>query len=130
MKQAAPAGLPDEPKLYDADGYRCETGVEPRFVLVQSYELLHLAATEQMASTKQEVAAWMIKNSFATGHGDSVADLLKELDWQIAALQANAALLIEAYRAYKAGLAQGGDKPNRGYIDVFLAIDAEKGTQS
>lgn len=32
---------------------------------------------------KEPLAAWMIANSFATGHGDTVEDLLKELKWQI-----------------------------------------------
>lgn len=30
-----------------------------------------------------EIANWMIARGFATGHGDSVADLLTELEWQI-----------------------------------------------
>jgi len=38
-----------------------------------------LAAHDQ----KVPLAAWMIENSFATGHGDTVEDLLKELKWQI-----------------------------------------------
>jgi hypothetical protein len=38
-----------------------------------------------LASHDQKVplAAWMIANSFATGHGDTVEELLKELKWQI-----------------------------------------------
>jgi hypothetical protein len=31
----------------------------------------------------EKLAAWMIANSFATGHGDSFDDLLNELSWQI-----------------------------------------------
>lgn len=34
-------------------------------------------------SERQEVADWMINHGFATGHGDSVADLLGELEWQL-----------------------------------------------
>jgi hypothetical protein len=30
------------------------------------------------------LAAWMIQRSYATGHGDTIEDLLKELEWQIA----------------------------------------------
>jgi len=30
-----------------------------------------------------EIAQWMMARGFSTGHGDSVADLLKELEWQI-----------------------------------------------
>ena len=30
------------------------------------------------------VADWMTKHGYATGHGDTIADLLKELEWQLA----------------------------------------------
>ena len=32
---------------------------------------------------REKLAAWMIANSYATGHGDMVEDLLGELGWQI-----------------------------------------------
>ena len=35
------------------------------------------------AAEREKVAAWMIKKGYATGHGDSVEDLLHELEWQI-----------------------------------------------
>lgn len=34
-------------------------------------------------SEKETVANWMIANGFSTGHGDSAADMLNELAWQI-----------------------------------------------
>ena len=37
--------------------------------------------------TKQELAKaimWMMDKGYATGHGDSVVDLLQELEWQVA----------------------------------------------
>lgn len=40
-------------------------------------------ATLVAAAEREKVAAWMINRSYATGHGDAVEDLLKELDWQI-----------------------------------------------
>ena len=33
---------------------------------------------------REKVAAWMRARSYATGHGDTVEDLLKELEWQVA----------------------------------------------
>jgi hypothetical protein len=36
---------------------------------------------------KEKLAAWMIGNSFATGHGDTMDDLLKELEWQVQELR-------------------------------------------
>ena len=35
------------------------------------------------AAEREKAAAWMIARGYATGHGDSVEDLLQELDWQI-----------------------------------------------
>ena len=32
---------------------------------------------------REKLAAWMMRQGFATGHGDTTEDLLKELDWQI-----------------------------------------------
>lgn len=31
---------------------------------------------------REALAQWMLKNSYATGHGDTIEDLLSELDWQ------------------------------------------------
>lgn len=36
-----------------------------------------------VAAEREKVAAWMTQRSYATGHGDTTEDLLKELDWQI-----------------------------------------------
>lgn len=35
----------------------------------------------------EKLAAWMLANSFATGHGDTMEDLLGELDWQVKELR-------------------------------------------
>ena len=35
------------------------------------------------AAERNKLAAWMIERGYATGHGDTTEDLLKELDWQI-----------------------------------------------
>jgi len=32
---------------------------------------------------REKVAAWMMRQGYATGHGESIEDLLKELEWQI-----------------------------------------------
>ena len=36
------------------------------------------------AAEREKVAAWMMQRGYATGHGDTVEDLLKELEWQVA----------------------------------------------
>ena len=33
---------------------------------------------------RAKLALWMMSQGYATGHGDTVEDLLKELEWQIA----------------------------------------------
>ena len=38
-------------------------------------------------SDKEKLAQWMIKKGLATGHGDTIEDLLQELEWQIAEKQ-------------------------------------------
>ena len=35
------------------------------------------------AQEREKVAAWMMERNYATGHGDTIEDLLKELAWQI-----------------------------------------------
>jgi hypothetical protein len=38
---------------------------------------------EDAAEERNKLAQWMIQHSYATGHGDTMEDLLKELEWQI-----------------------------------------------
>jgi TPR repeat protein len=35
-----------------------------------------------IAAEREKVAKWMIEKGYATGHGDTVEDLLKALEWQ------------------------------------------------
>ena len=35
------------------------------------------------AAEREKVALWMTERGYATGHGDTIEDLLTELDWQI-----------------------------------------------
>ena len=39
---------------------------------------------------KEKLAQWMIERGYSTGHGNTVEDLLKELEWQIAENWTNA----------------------------------------
>lgn len=38
---------------------------------------------EAVAAEREKVAQWMMTKGYATGHGDSTENLLKELEWQI-----------------------------------------------
>jgi hypothetical protein len=36
------------------------------------------------AAKREQVAAWMMQRGYATGHGNTIEDLLQELEWQVA----------------------------------------------
>jgi len=36
------------------------------------------------AHEREKIAQWMSERGYATGHGDTIEDLLKELEWQVA----------------------------------------------
>ncbi len=47
---------------------------------------------------REKVAKWMIERGYATGHGDTIEDLLKELEWQVMEREQEAcALIAESY---------------------------------
>jgi len=49
-----------------------------------------------MSDDKERLAAWMMQQGFATGHGDTTEKLLEELSWQIAEIKAQRDELLEA----------------------------------
>ena len=51
---------------------------------VPSWHELERFAQLVAQAERNKVAQWMIRRSYATGHGDTVEDLLKELEWQVA----------------------------------------------
>lgn len=51
---------------------------------VSNLDQLERFAALISAAERNKVAQWMMTNGYATGHGDTVEDLLQELDWQIA----------------------------------------------
>ena len=59
-----------------------EVGMRPNMTEALISELVHFAALVA-AAEREKVAQWMLNHSYATGHGDTTEDLLKELDWQI-----------------------------------------------
>ena len=67
IRMAREAGLP----------YIYQTGEVANLRLVERFAAL-VADAE-----REKVAAWMMRQGYATGHGDTIKDLLKELEWQI-----------------------------------------------
>jgi uncharacterized protein YoaH (UPF0181 family) len=49
---------------------------------------------QQIAAERNKVASWMMAQGYATGHGDTVEDLLRELEWQVRESERNACAAI------------------------------------
>ena len=75
---------------------------------------------------KEKVAQWMIQQGYATGHGDTVENLLKELEWQIAENWTNALVKgVEGEREACAKVClEGTDMPVQ--KDALKIIKAER----
>ena len=58
-----------------------------------------MTSDERIAAAEREkVARWIIYKGYATGHGDTIEDLLTELEWQVAEREREAcARVAEAY---------------------------------
>ena len=78
--------------------YSCE---RPACIKAQRDELaqrLLELVTQAVAAEREKVAAWMHFNDYTTGHGDTIEDLLKELEWQVAEREREAcAKVAESY---------------------------------
>ena len=64
--------------------YECE---RPACIKAQRDELvqkLPKLVAEAVAAEREKVAAWMHFNDYTTGHGDTVEDLLEEIQAQVA----------------------------------------------
>ena len=47
------------------------------------WETLERFAALVAAAEREKVATWMMRQGYATGHGDSIEKLLEELEWQV-----------------------------------------------
>ena len=47
-------------------------------------ETVNRMIDEAVKAEREVVANWIMDRGFATGHGDSIVDLLDQLEWQIA----------------------------------------------
>jgi len=68
--------------------------------------VLHLKELERFAALvaaaeREKVAAWMMERGYATGHGDTIEDLLKELDWQIREQEREACAMVAEQWPYE-----------------------------
>lgn len=76
---------------------------------VHSLEGLQRFADLVVAAERNACAQWMMARGYATGHGDSVADLLSELEWNVREreLKACAQLLIRQMASLRMEAEQG-----------------------
>ena len=68
-------------KMAREAGFNLEQGFLLRVTGID--EDLERFAALVAAQEREKVAAWMMQRGYATGHGDTIEDLLQELDWQI-----------------------------------------------
>ena len=61
--------------MFDGRGY----GPEERPEIIKA-----VTALQERLAQPEQVAAWMMQQGYATGHGDTIEDLLQELEWQVA----------------------------------------------
>ena len=90
IRMAREAGLRSAVILHlygGKEGALCDSEIEE---LAQIERFFHMA----QAAERNKVAQWMIDHSYATGHGDTVEDLLKELEWQMRESERNACAAI------------------------------------
>ena len=79
---------------------------------------------------RELLAAWMMRQGFATGHGDTAEALLDELSWQVAEIKAHRDELLEALEnLLKVHEGEGGTQYHAEDI-ARAAIEKAKGSQN
>ena len=71
-------------KMANDAGIKGPAPAKAGFKMYASPQRLLSFAALVAAQEREKVAAWMMQQGYATGHGNSIEDLLQELDWQIA----------------------------------------------
>jgi hypothetical protein len=76
---------------------------------------------DAILAEREKLAAWMIKHSYATGHGDNIEDLLDELEWQVRQSERKINQeLLEALKAY------GSHTGNCDYLMLLLSMPPQR----
>ena len=71
-----------------------EAGFADGVVNIVGFEGFERFAALVAAHEREKVAKWMVERGYATGHGDTVEDLLTEIDWQVAEREREACRLV------------------------------------
>jgi len=72
IRMAREAGMTDSPDDYNA------------YWTADSIDELERFANLIAAAEREKVARWMMERGYVTGHGDTIEELLREIDWQAA----------------------------------------------
>jgi hypothetical protein len=102
-------------------------GYNPGAAWDESWQECRRHAEAMMEEEKQRpltlICEWMIKNGYATGHGESVDDLLHQLDWQ---LEEQIKLAKERERkAFEAAWYADPSESKQSAADAYRAYQAE-----
>ena len=73
-----------------------------------------------LKAEREKVAQWMIEKGYATGHGDTIEDLLAELEWQISEQEREACARVCDERGNRMRIASGFPNGDR---DEFYCAD-------
>ena len=71
-------------KMANDAGIKGPAPARAGFKMYASPQRLLSFAALVAAAEREKVARWMMERGYATGHADSMEDLLQELEWQIA----------------------------------------------
>jgi len=62
-----------------------QSGMNPAIMTLDgNFKLLKTFAKLVAENEREAVANWIMGKGFATGHGDTIVDMLDELEWQVA----------------------------------------------
>ena len=114
--ELGPSPIPNNITFYNPDGEPVMVITKDSITVLEGVTVDEasqavIAALEKyikalVAAEREKVAAWMVAHLYATGHGDTTEDMLKELEWQIAERERKACADIAAQYASCEGIAQ------------------------
>ncbi len=73
------------------------------------------------AAEREKVARWIIHKGYATGHGDTIEDLLTELEWQVAERERDACAYILLEYAGRDDLSDSDESLLKHLFDLIRA---------
>ena len=94
----------------EPDGSPDWTPVKESLTVPVTMEQIERFADLVAAAERNILAAWMMQRSYATGHGDTIEDLLKELEWQVAEREREACAKLCETKHFSSPIREAGAK--------------------